>query len=364
MTADCTSSNRAIVEPPARREWVRRMDLGWLKLRRRIKHRLGVLDPLRLDVYLGYAGAERAVVRGRALENELPKRPAPEDTLVDNLRRSLRQLESDEVPELILELTFAGQTLELKTDDEGYFHADFVLEQPLAPGWAPVGVQVRKGEFELSEGVVGEGRVLVPSPNARFGVISDIDDTILQSHVRNRWRQARVTLLGNAITRLSYDGTSELYQGLRSAGHDAPFFYVSRSAWNIHPVLEHFIEHQGLPMGPLILRDVGIFTDREARRGHKKREIDRILRIYPKLSFVLIGDSGQRDALIYSDIASENPGRVLAILIRNVSPEPRRRQVDRVLRERCSSVPWCIFGDSREAIGLCRRHAIWQSPGN
>ncbi len=336
------------------RDWIHRLDRRLLALRRHLKWKLGILEPLRIDVYLSYAGTKRALIRGRALENRLPSRPGERDTAWDNLRRSIRQLESDEVPGLCLEVQFAGQRQTVITDDEGYFFATLELEQPPEPGWNPVLVQVVDSSIELARGVYGTGAALVPSEDALFGVISDIDDTILQSHVQNRFRQAQLTLLGNAITRLSFQGTKELYRGLESGGNGAPFFYVSRSAWSIHAVLEHFIAHQGLPHGPLLLRHVGLFTKREVVRGHKQREIERILSVYPHLSFVLIGDSGQRDTSIYVDLASQYPGRVRAILIRDVSSAERVRQVATILETRCpKECPWLIFEDDREAARFC-----------
>lgn len=337
-----------------------RVDARWLKFRRRVKRRLGVLDPLRLDAYRGYAGPSSAILRGRALEDELPRPPLPEDSVWDNLRRSWRQLESDEVPALALEVQLAAQTVSVVTDKDGYFAATLDLMEPLPEGLHPFRVRVIDEDMELARGVTAEGTVFVPPRHAAFGVISDIDDTILQSHATHRLRQAYVTLLGNAVTRLSYPGTQQLYRGLERAGAPAPFFYVSRSAWNIHAVLEHFITHQGLPEGPLVLRHVGLLDPPERRRGHKRREIERIFAMFPELSFVLIGDSGQRDAAVYADVARRHPERVRAILIRDVSSAHRREERDQALtREVPPSIPWTIFEHADDASQFCEAHGLW-----
>lgn len=359
-----TASTLDPSSPPSS-QWrarARKLDLRWLKLRRKLKRRLGVLDPLRIDAYIGFAGAGRAILRGRALEDELPTPPRPGDSIWDNLRRSLRQLESDEVPGLTLEVSFAGRRSTVVTDEEGYFFADLEVPDPISPGWHAWHVRALDPTFELSAGVSAEGALLVPSTGARFGVVSDIDDTILQSHVSHRLRQAYVTLLGNAITRLSYEDTQTLYRGLALAGRDAPFFYVSRSAWNIHAVLEHFIAHQGLPRGPLALRDVGLLNPPERRRGHKAREIERIFAMYPALPFVLIGDTGQRDAFIYMDLAQRYPSSVLAILIRDVSSRQRTQKVTEALRDGVPSpCLWKVFGHADEAVRFCRDHGLWSA---
>ncbi|HEU5073765.1 MAG TPA: phosphatase domain-containing protein, partial [Polyangiaceae bacterium] len=287
---DAQNRLHPLLTSPGRRHWLGRRSLTALRWKRRLKQRLGLLEPLRLDVYGGYAGQRGAIVWGRALEDEVPAGPTPKDTLFDNLQRSLRQLHSDEVPALGLSVQLASYAATVVTDDEGYFATELEFTEPLTPGWWVA--QARTLDVSpLEPPATGKGNVLVPDAGARFGVISDIDDTILQSHVRNRVKQAYVSLLGNAVTRLSFPGTRDLYVGLERAGNGAPCFYVSRSAWNIHATLEHFIAHQGLPKGPLILRDVGLFNDREKRRGHKRREIERIFATYPELPFILIGDS-------------------------------------------------------------------------
>jgi phosphatidate phosphatase APP1 len=48
----------------------------------------------------------------------------------------------------------------------------------------------------------------------------------------------------------------------------------------------------------------------------------------------LIGDSGQHDPEIYSQVVRENPGRVLAVYIRNVSGNARRAdEIEGLARE-------------------------------
>jgi len=358
--ADARARFRPLLTSPGRQHWLGRRSLAVLRLKRRVKQRLGLLEPLRLAVYGGYAGERGGIVWGRALEDDPPEAPSSADTLFDNLRRSWRQLHSDEVPGLAVRVQLASYSTSVMTDDEGYFATEFAFTAPLSPGWSVARARTLEASPPLGPCASGAGDVLVPAAGVRFGVISDIDDTILQSHVRNRLKQAYVALLGNAVTRLSFAGTRDLYLGLVRGGNGAPCFYVSRSAWNIHATLEHFIAHQGLPKGPLILRDVGLFNDHEKRRGHKRREIERIFATYPELAFVLVGDSAQADATIYLDLAQAHPGRVKAILVRDVTRAPQRAGIERALRERCPpGVRVLIFDDARAAAQACRAWDLW-----
>jgi phosphatidate phosphatase APP1 len=204
------------------------------------------------------------------------------------------------------------------------------------------------------------GEVLVPAPTARFGVISDIDDTILQSYVQNRLRLIYLTLAGNPLTRSSFEGTTELYRGLREGGSGAPFFYVSKSMWNLFPLLEGFIAHQRLPRGPLLLRQVGLFVPRPSV-PHKAFAIRELLQTYPTLPFLLIGDSGEHDLPLYLEAAREFPGRVHAILIRNVSPLHARSTLQR--RAEQDVPPGCrvlVFEETQQAIDLCAELGFWR----
>lgn len=52
---------------------------------------------------------------------------------------------------------------------------------------------------------------------------------------------------------------------------------------------------------------------------------------YPTLPFVLIGDSGQEVPEIYREIVARYPSRIMAIYIRNVTPDPSRAERIRAL---------------------------------
>ena len=72
---------------------------------------------------------------------------------------------------------------------------------------------------------------------------------------------------------------------------------------------------------------------------------------FPERNFILIGDSGEADPEIYGDIARRHPGRVRAILIRNVTAEraDAPRYVDGAFRDLPPDL-WLVF-DHAEAAG-------------
>jgi phosphatidate phosphatase APP1 len=160
----------------------------------------------------------------------------------------------------------------------------------------------------------------MPSRQATFGIISDVDDTVLQTGATSAVSTLKKVLFGNARTRLPFAGVAAFYQAL-CAEHN-PIFYVSSSPWNLYDVLSEFFELNDIPRGPLMLRDWGIKPSELLPLGHKNHKLENIraiLNAYPDLPFVLIGDSGQEDPQIYRDVVEEYPERIRAIYIRDVS---------------------------------------------
>jgi phosphatidate phosphatase APP1 len=180
--------------------------------------------------------------------------------------------------------------------------------------------------------------VLTPPPQATFGVVSDLDDTVVRTDVANRLRMFRELFLGNARTRLPFHGVAAFYRALHRGPEGRrlnPLFYVSSSPWNLYDLLLEFLEHRDIPVGPLFLRDWGV-SEHEllpTATAHKRGVIRQILETYPAMPFILIGDSGQEDPEIYRDVVRGYPSRILAVYIRNVTPAPLRVGTIRQLAE-------------------------------
>ncbi|MGH7482607.1 MAG: hypothetical protein ACRELV_10665, partial [Longimicrobiales bacterium] len=142
--------------------------------------------------YRGFGTESELRIRGRVLERE-PPRVDPDDPLWRHVIDTLRRLETDEIPNARVLATHGGRSAVAMTDAEGYFEIRLPARNP-APGWHDVPLTV----LEPSGGggaIDGAARVLVPTSDAEFGVISDIDDTVLRSHVSNRLLFARAALL-------------------------------------------------------------------------------------------------------------------------------------------------------------------------
>lgn len=304
----------------------------------RFKQRFNLFDPPRVVPYRGFGTPTRLELYGRVMEQDGTNVPEG-NSLVRNVWQALERLESDEIPGALLQARLGERTWQTRADDEGFFVFTLEPEQPLAPGWHTVDVT-------LLDSLAGDradhaqGQVLVPSDNAAFGVISDLDDTVVRSGATRLITMAWIMLTYNARTRIPFPGAAALYHALqagRGGNEQNPIFYLSLTGWNLYDLFDAFMEHHGFPKGPTFMRDLALFERNASTfnyREHKRIWIDRILATYPHLSFVLIGDSGQGDPETYLRAVQDHPGRIRAVYLRDVS-SPRR---DREARAACDRI--------------------------
>ena len=287
--------------------------------------------------YLSYGTRERFYIKGRVLEaRRIP--PAREDaSFWENLRNAYKRFETDEIPRARVKVRFQENVLDLESDEEGYFEGWLELARRLPPDaryFQEIEVELLAPLRKRQQETRFIGSVIVPQQKASFGIISDMDDTVLQTGASSIISMAKKVLFGNARTRVPFEGVSAFYRSLHKGIN--PIFYVSSSPWNLYDLLVEFLDLNDIPVGPLMLRDWGISATELLPTGHgpyKRETIERILATYPALDFILIGDSGQEDPEIYRDIVSLYPGRILAIYIRDVTDAVRKESIKKLATE-------------------------------
>jgi phosphatidate phosphatase APP1 len=297
--------------------------------------------PFRIVPYRGHGTPRLLHLRGRVLEGEPIPSARLEDSTWRNLLHTLRRMESDEVPAARVRARLGSRAWEALADDEGYFDLRLEPGEPLPDGgvWHPVELELLDPLNEDGSGARATGRVLVPPRGARFGVVSDIDDTVVRTDVANLLSMARLVLLTNAHTRLPFEGVAAFYRALHAGpggGHLNPVFYVSSSPWNFYDLLDEVLAVHSIPAGPLFLKDYGLSRDVLLASGHHEHKlgaIEEILQTHHNLPFVLIGDSGQEDPEIYRTVVQRFPGRILAVYIRDVASGERDRRVREIAAE-------------------------------
>ncbi|WP_148076924.1 phosphatase domain-containing protein [Nocardioides aurantiacus] len=320
---------------------LRRVERRWDSLRgaRRVP------TELRIVTYVAHGAGGHVVVRGRVVDD-----PEPAETLAGEspwaaVRRTARGFLTTELPGVRLRVEVGGASTEVVTDTDGYLRAELDGADLVSP-WTT-------GRVSLAAAYRGVGhaeaevRVRVSDGRAALGVLSDVDDTVLQTGVQRTWTMVRQTLTGSALTRTSFPGAAELYRGLSGPDEADPVFYVSSSPWNLHEFLLEFLAHRGFPAGPVLLRDL-------VTGGHKRERIDELFGVHADLRWVLLGDSGEHDPEIYAATVRRHPGRVLAVCIREVRLDPRDGVVERAVAGWDESVPLVLAPDS---LTMARRLA-------
>lgn len=316
------------------------LEAGYDELAFALRKRLNADDPLQVVTYRSYGTVHRLYIKGRVLKDKNIRKAEGKNSLWNNLLDMYKRFESDEVPHATLQIEFQGKIHTVVSDNEGYFTITFSADDPLKweDMWHVMNVELVDVPYGRVPGIRNTAHVLVPPPDAEYGIISDIDDTVVKTSATNLVAMARNTFFHNAHSRLPFAGVAEFYKSLqlgRNGKRNNPFFYVSSSPWNLYDLLTDFLDINDIPEGPLLLRDFGLDKNKEAssHMGHKFKEIKNILMTYPHLNFVLIGDSGQEDPKIYREIVTNFPGRILAIYIRDVQLRNREQIAIEISRE-------------------------------
>ena len=316
----------------------------WLKYR--IGTRINGLGPIMIIPYLGYGSKEFIELRGRVLEDKGITPSRDTDRIFNNLLNMYRRFESDEIPHARVNARYQGLEQQVVADEEGCFELSMRVDQSTAVdfGWQDVELELIEPMDDQTLRVSAVGQVLIISPEAEFGVISDIDDTIVYTGVTSRLRMAYTVLLKNAYSRLPLHGVADFYHSLQgsSPGRETnPLFYVSSSPWNMYDLFREFFEIHGIPIGPLYLRDWGferetVFTINN--RKYKMDVINKILNSFPDMQFILIGDSGEEDPEIYADVIQLYPQRILAAYIRSVKHDQKRAGEIQILADQVGNL--------------------------
>jgi phosphatidate phosphatase APP1 len=306
----------------------------WEELSANMSKRLGLNDPVQIVPYRTYGTARRVYIKGRVLEDKKITSAGDKDTILNNLLNMYKRFESDEVQGAGLKVIMADEEHSVTTDKEGYFVLDLNPVTPIINEelWHRIPLKLVSSPIPFEANLQVHAEVMIPPPDAEYGIISDIDDTVIKTSATNMLAMGRTVLLNNAKTRLPFAGVAEFYKALqlgRNGKRNNPFFYVSSSPWNMYDLLVDFLDLNKIPAGPIMLRDIGFGGDaafRGGHMGHKFKEIKQILEAYPNLQFVLVGDSGQEDPRIYGEVVKQFPNRILAIYIRDVQL-PEREQI-------------------------------------
>ncbi|WP_433826342.1 App1 family protein [Actinoplanes sp. CA-015351] len=261
-----------------------------------------------ITAYTGYGSPGWARVMGRVLL----ARPGTVSKRREKVR-GWRSFTTTPASGAVVRIELGGTVTETRSDRSGY--VDCKVKGDLEPGWGTARM--------FTEGAAPvDAPIRVIDPAVRFGVLSDIDDTVMVTTLPRPLLAAWNTFVLDEHARTAVPGMAVLYERLVNGHAGTPVVYLSTGAWNVAPTLTRFLSRHLYPAGPILLTDWGPTPDRWFRSGqeHKRNSLRRLAEEFPHIRWLLIGDDGQHDQEIYSEFARSHPENVAAVAIRRLSP--------------------------------------------
>jgi phosphatidate phosphatase APP1 len=314
-----------------------------------------------LKLYHGYGDNNRVLVLGQLFF----KPPATDARYSNNiLRNAIALVRMFNVKPasggIRIRVEFGNEFCETTTADDGFFALDWDSALNLEPGWHTVRASVAQ-----NPAIRAEGTIYIPPPDG-IAFVSDIDDTFLISYSSNLLQRLRVLLTKNARTRMPFEGVVEHYKELAdsnvSPGTQHPFFYVSSSEWNLYDYIKEFCRFHELPEGVFLLSPIktlrSFWKSGQGKHSAKYVRIARLLKEFPALQFVLLGDDSQKDPFIYLKLVQDFPGRIPFVYLRHRVPEHLTiiRGVEQQMKD--LGVEVCYFTHSTTAREHSLKHGL------
>lgn len=295
--------------------------------------------------YTGYGGTGWVRILCRVLLTR-PADPAPRSARAGRREerrkqgvRGWRSFTSVPVGSARVTISIDGNTFDVVADRGGV--VDTVVQVQLSPGWHTATLRTQGSQpVQAPINVVGD--------DVTFGVLSDVDDTVMVTALPRPLLAAWNTFVLDEHARVPTPGMAVLLERLASSHPGAPVVYLSTGAWNVAPTLTRFLSRNLYPAGVLLLTDWGPTTDRWFRSGrdHKRDNLNRLAEEFPNIRWLLVGDDGQHDEDHYRRFAADHPDNVAAVAIRQLSSGEAvlaggRAKID----DGYSGVPWAYAPD-------------------
>lgn len=279
----------------------------------------------RLLAYRGVSCNNFLWIRGRIVaDNQLPE-PSEQDSLWGNIRNSFKRVTQNGYANRKGTLMLHKQEFEFTTDRFGFI--DFYTDQLVPQQITPFRSDVHWTFSELNHQITSPKLVYDIDLKSPYGLISDIDDTVVHTFVEYKSQAVLRTMMGNAYTKDAIAGAATMLNklGLSEPNKDfhLPIIYVSRSPYQIYDVLQDFFHLNNFPDGPIWLKYAWFnslsYKQNDIVSEPKFNNMCRFLEMTAPLPFIVFGDSAELDAIIYLNLAKKYPNRIRKIYIRRVT---------------------------------------------
>ncbi len=267
----------------------------------------------KVEVYGCYGNPRYIVVEGRVFDSRVEQNQTQEDGYLVNIKNKFAQLFNDEKEHEAVTIALDGRDHLVLSDDEGYFEFEFSTSKDHFFHAQSIKVSINQGE------TVTNCNAFIPSSQEQVGVISDFDDTLVISDVADKFSLLGNIFLKNYKQRTLIKSMQEIVNRVIGKEHRA-FFLITGSPKQLHNSIDHFLDHHNFPKRTIITKKLHgdnsdpLFDQLE----YKFEKVKKLILLYPNIQWVLLGDSGEMDKEVYTQIQKAYPNRVKNIYIRNV----------------------------------------------
>lgn len=264
--------------------------------------------------YIGYGTSEQIRILARIVLEPSKSMGIMQAANAVLYRRGWRNFVSLSKIDASATIRIGETSIPVKADRGGYI--DIRVKNPgLGPGWHNVTIEGDDGGSAVT-------RVQIVGDDVTFGIVSDIDDTILSTWLPRPLLAAWNSFVLTEQARQAVPGMARWYQQLLQDNPGSPIIYVSTGAFNTFPMIRRFQKRHGFPMGAMLLTDWGPTNTGWFRSGsdHKRTALRELARDMPRIRWLLVGDDGQHDPDIYGQFAELQPEHVVARAIRELAP--------------------------------------------
>lgn len=276
----------------------------------------GELSRAWLEVCSGFAitGSSQGLLVARAHVGDPPAAPQPGEGSLKRIDQTLESLDANPLSDAPLNIVIGNRTWSgVRSNARGYIDLEDLTGFP--PPLVRVQIQLEDPRYQAAP-IAAEIPVYDGKPG--LAIISDIDDTLLDSGVVDKAKMAKNALVRSTWELQAFPAAAET---LSRVGAGLPLFYISGSPWGFRKRIEDYFQRSGFPAGTFLLKRFSSepLTDQMA---YKWQHISRVLSALPQKRWILFGDSGESDPEIYRRFLNEYPDRVEAIYMHMVTPEP------------------------------------------
>ena len=271
-----------------------------------------------IDAYGGWASDRGGQFFARVHHGKPPATATANESKFEKLVQTLETLELDAIPGAVVAIRGVPGLTKATADSHGFIQVNLPAHMK-GPLHRLTMTLPASSKYKTSS-----ASYLVPvwaDKPGQVGVLSDIDDTLTDSDVTHKLRLGWNTLFHSQFDVKVFPGAGAAISSVTGTGGGGfpvrPLIYLSGSPWALHGRLSAAFNMHGLPKGAFLLRRFS--KEPQDAFAFKHPHLQAVFAAFPQTTWVLFGDTGEKDPEVYTQMHVERPKQISRILIHNVT---------------------------------------------